>query len=554
MKSAKIRYLAVAVAVLTLALLGLAGLAAAAPPAPGAPIQATKQILAPAAQVRTAEQIAAAASPLSAAPLPPPQPKPFLSRLDANTYRELKAKAASGAGRPSAAAPQSAATRTPVTTAVNFDGVNASVAGYYPPDTHGAAGRTYFAEVTNTHLDIYQKAAPNSLVLSISTEAWLGATLGYFTLPRIIYDPVYDRWIFLVTQWRTPSDPTHQYLWLAVSLTSDPTGSFYLYQLDVSDPAVSGNTYWDYPQLGLDRNAIIITGDFFDLNTGNYIDSRMFSAAKSQLYNGLAFNSPLFTGLDGTLAPPLVLDVNPYSFLVAADWYARDNYVTLYALQGSGTAAPVLYTDYIPVPAFAIPPFAIQPGTDQMLDTSDARFVNASTQIGNSLFQVHTVAFSGLATPRFYEFNTSTNSIIQSGNFYGSATSNDFNASIAANRFKDVFVTWSSTDNPNNVNAQVLVAGRLHTDPPGVISPISAIFTSATFLSGETSSWNPLVQRWGDYSAVSLDPSDPTGATAWIVNEYVLTNDLWGSRIGSISLPVPRAGANPAINLLLLLD
>lgn len=553
MKSAKIRYLAVAVAVLTLALLGPTGLAAAAPPAPGTPIQATQQIQAPAAQVRTAEQMAAAAVGPDAASMPP-RPKPFLSRLDATAYRELKAKAASGAGRPSAAAPQSAVPRAPVTTAVNFDGVNAATAGYYPPDTHGAAGRTYFAEVTNTHLDIYQKAAPNTLVLSISTEAWLGAALGYFTLPRMIYDPVYDRWIFLATQWRTPSDPTHQYLWLAVSFTADPTGSFYLYQLDVSDPGVSNNTYWDYPQLGLDQNAIIITGDFFDLNTGNYVGSRMFSAAKSLLYNGQDFNSPLFTGLDGTLAPPLALDANPYSFLVAADWYARDNYVTLYALQGSGTATPVLYTSYIPVPTFAIPPYAVQPGTSQMLDTSDARFVNASTQIGNSLFQVHTVAYSGLATPRFYEFNTSTNSIIQSGIFFGSATSNDFNASIAANRFKDVFVAWSSTDAPNNVNAQVRVAGRLHTDPPGVISPSSAIYTSATFLTGETSSWNPSVQRWGDYSAVSLDPSDPTGATAWIVNEYVLTNDLWGSRIGSISLPVPRTGVNPAINLLLLLN
>jgi len=436
---------------------------------------------------------------------------------------------------------------------VNFAGVNAATASHYPPDTHGAAGRDYFAEVTNTHLDIYQKAAPYTLVQSVSTEAWLGAAAGYFANPRMIYDPVYDRWIFLVTQWRTPSDPSHQYLYLAISLTSDPTGSFYLYTIDVSDYRVSSNTQWDYPQLGLDRNAIIITGDFFNLNTGHYVGSRMFSAAKSLVYNGQAFDSPLFTGLDGTLAPPIVLDVNPYSFLVAADWYARNNYVTLYALQGSGTSNPVLYTNYIPVPAFSIPPYAIQPGTNQMLDTLDARFVNASTQIGNSLFQVHTVAYSGLATPRFYEFNTLNNSIIQSGTFYGSATSNDFNASIAANRYQDVFVTWSSTDAPNNVNAQVRVAGRLHTDPLGVISSGSPLYGSATFLTGEPAAWDPSVQRWGDYAAVSLDPADPSGASAWIVNEYVLTNNLWGSRIGRISLPA-RGGANQAVNLLLLLN
>jgi hypothetical protein len=214
----------------------------------------------------------------------------------------------------------------------------------------------------------------------------------------------------------------------------------------------------------------------------------------------------------------------------------------------------VLFTRYLRVPTFSIPPYAIQPGTNKVLDTLDARFVNASTQIGNSLFQVHTVAYSGLATPRFYEFDTLNNWVIQSGSFYGSATSNDFNASIAANRYKDVFVTWSSTDRTGNVNAQVRVAGRLHTDPLGVISHGSPLYGSATFLTGDPASWDPYVQRWGDYSAVSLDPSDPSGATAWVVNEYVLTNNLWGSRIGRISLPVRNGATPPAINLLLLLD
>jgi hypothetical protein len=546
--------LAAAVTMLTLVLLGLAGSPVAAPQAPAAQIEATQQIKVPPAQVRTAKQMAAAAAAGAAAPPLPSQPRPFLGRLDATTYQELKVKAALSTGRPTPAAPQTAVPQTPVTSTVNFDGVNAATAGHYPPDTHGAAGRDYFAEVTDTHLDIYQKSAPYTLVKSISTEAWLGAAPGYFANPRMIYDPVYDRWIFLVTQWRTPSAPAHQYLYLAISLTSDPTGSFYVYTIDVSDYHVSSNTQWDYPQLGLDRNAIIITGDLFNMNTGHYVDSRMFSVAKSLLYNGQAFNSPLFTGLDGTLAPPIVLDVNPYSFLVAADWYARNNYVTLYALQGSGTSAPVLFTRYLRVPAFSIPPYAIQPGTNKVLDTLDARFVNASTQTGNSLFQVHTVAYSGLATPRFYEFDTLNNWVIQSGIFYGSATSNDFNASIAANRYKDVFVTWSSADRTGNVNAQVRVAGRLHTDPLGVISHGSPLYGSATFLTGDPASWDPYVQRWGDYSAVSLDPSGPSGATAWVVNEYVLTNNLWGSRIGRISLPVRNRATPPAINLLLLLD
>ncbi len=147
--------------------------------------------------------------------------------------------------------------------------------------------------------------------------------------------------------------------------------------------------------------------------------------------------------------------------------------------------------------------------------------------------------------------------LIQHGDFSRSGTSFDFNASIAANRHKDVFVTWTATD-PNNptpadqVNAEVRFSGRLHTDPTGVIpSPGSLLAggSSATF-------YNPAgdpvdSKRWGDYSAVSLDPADPSGATAWIINEKILTNTTWGTRIGSIRLPVKTP--LPFVDYLLLL-
>jgi hypothetical protein len=552
MKSERIMRLAAPATILTLVLLGLAGSSAAAPQAPATKIKPARQIEVAPARVRTVQHMEAAAALQAVAPPLPPRQKPFLSRIDAAAYRALKAKAALSAGRPAPAAPQIAVPQAPITGTVNIAGVDAATAGYYPPDTHGAAGRNYFAEVTNDHLDIYQKAAPYTRVKSLSTETWLGATSGSFVNPRMIYDPVYDRWVFVATQLRATGSAS-QYLFLAVSQTSDPTGVFYVYQIDVSDATVSNNTHWDYPQLGLDRNAIIVTGDLFDLNTGSYYDSRMFPVAKSLLYAGSAFTMHLFTGLDGTLAPPIVLDINPNSFLVTADVYTSGNYVTLYALQGSATNSPTVDTYHIPVPTFALPPYALQYGTTMTLDTSDARFGNASTQIGNSLFQVHTIDNGGFPTPKFYEFDTLNKSVIQSGTFFGSSTSDDFNASIAANRYKDVFVTWSSTDQTNHLNAQVRFSGRLHTDPPNVISGGSSLFGSATYLSGETSDWDPTVQRWGDYSAVSLDPADPRGATAWIVNEYILTTANWGSRIGRISLP-SQYRATPAINLLLLLD
>ena len=141
--------------------------------------------------------------------------------------------------------------------------------------------------------------------------------------------------------------------------------------------------------------------------------------------------------------------------------------------------------------------------------------------------------------------------VIQSGDFGSSSTSFDFNAAIAANRQKDVFVTWTSTDPANNLNAEVRYSARRHTDPPGVIpSPGMLLFGSATYYSAVTTSQE---QRWGDYAAVSLDPADSRGLTAWIVNERILGNAVWGSRIGRIGF-TPTIGFLPSVYDLLLLD
>ena len=71
-------------------------------------------------------------------------------------------------------------------------------------------------------------------------------------------------------------------------------------------------------------------------------------------------------------------------------------------------------------------------------------------------------------------------------------------------------------------------AGSMNAAPGGTV-----LFTSPTFYTNF---------RWGDYSAVTLDPKaySITGGTcdagrrAWIVNEKINSQTIWGSRIGRI--------------------
>lgn len=132
--------------------------------------------------------------------------------------------------------------------------------------------------------------------------------------------------------------------------------------------------------------------------------------------------------------------------------------------------------------------------------------------------------------PKFYEFNTSTNAVVQSGIFFEGGASEDFNASIAANSSKNVFVTWDSVlpSGTGSHNVRVRFSGRLSTDALGIISKGSAVVTSSVGLTGNFDS-NFGLQRWGDYSATSIDPANNN--KAWSVNEWIQDASDWTTRI-----------------------
>lgn len=231
----------------------------------------------------------------------------------------------------------------------------------------------------------------------------------------------------------------------------------------------------------------------------------------------------MFGGLVATLAPPIVLDQNAETFLIAAP--ASGSTVTKYMMTNSShPASTALVASTIAVPAYNVPPGAHQFGTTDLLDTSDSRFVNASTQNGNDLWQTHTLVLSGSAAPKFYRINTANNTVAQSGFFYQTSTSDDFNASITANANGDAFVTWTATDPANSRNAQAMFSGKRTADTSipigGVVGVISSTFYNP---SGDAT------ERWGDYSAVTIDPSSTS--KAWLVNEKINSTTMWGSQI-----------------------
>ena len=449
----------------------------------------------------------------------PPREIPFRPTMDRSEYDAAKARA--NFYGPGAAKPFTetfAPLATPVIRLTNFNGHSATE-GLRPPDTHGAVGTTHFVQVTNSHIDMWTRQNTHTLPLakSVTLATFFSYTAQTLFDPRVVYDSTWNRWI--VTAEAFAESATIQRFFIGISTSADPTGSFFIYNLNVN--FFGNNNFFDFPQLGMDQDAVLFTANIFNGNT--FLGADFFAIAKARLYNGLGFSVPVFTGLVGTLAPPIVRDQNASTFLIAAppSGTSLSKYtVTNTSRAGIGLTGPVSIT----VPSYSVPPSASQPGTSKLLDTSDSRFVNASTQSGNDLWQTHTIALGSFPAPKFYRLNTSTNTVSQSGFYFASGTSDDFNASIAANDAGDCFVTWTSTDASVGRNAQVRLSGKLNADA-GITAGPNA-FTSPTFY--HPSADNP--ERWGDYSAVTTDPLN--AANAWLVNEKVNASGLlWGSRI-----------------------
>ncbi|WP_157267596.1 hypothetical protein [Azohydromonas aeria] len=487
------------------------------------------QLKVPAARLRTPAQMLAAQAARAPEEAAQPQQTPFLPTLGDAAYRAAKAAAAQQgmAANAARAQPGMAPLAPPFFVGPRFEGVRQTEAGGgFPPDTHGAVGRNHFVEVTNFHVDIYTKAGAR--VRSVSLASFFGYTAQTLFDPRVVYDRSYDRYIIIADA--RPESSTVQRHFMAISRTGDPLGGYFIYNINTTGFAGTNN-FWDYPQLGMDQDSIITTGNVF--SPTSFIGWRMFAVAKARLYNGLGFSVPVFAGAasDGTLAPPMVLDQNAKTFLISAP--SGGSALRLYTMRDSSRNPGVSLTGpvSITVPAYALPPDAQQcggVGTAEMLDTLDARFVNASTQSGNFLWNVHSIDFAGPAV-RWYRIDTNSLILNKSSTFWASSTSSDFNASIAANDAGDIFLNWSSSS--STVCPEIRFSGQRSADAADTGRNGFVLFSSPTKLTGNFDSRFG-TQRWGDYSAVTVDPLN--SLRGWIVNEKVNASNVWGSGIGQI--------------------
>jgi hypothetical protein len=382
---------------------------------------------------------------------------------------------------------------------------------------------------------------------SISQNGFVGNFTDALGDTRVMYDPNFNRWVVLIDDFSNLTGSGKPQYYLAISQTGDATGAYFIF------PALFNTTaglFFDYPELGMDQDSVLLTVNIFNPTTNAFIGPKMWAIPKAKVYNGLGFSVPVFSlaATSGTIAPPFVLDSNGTDYFLSAPVGSAKTALLKFTMTEAGrsnvaVSGPVSIP--LPVSYTTPPPSAKQPCTGTnvalTLDTLDGRFQNRTYQFGTSLWQVHSVTNGSFPMPRFYQLNSTTNATVQTGLFDLSVTSYDFNPHIAANSVNSAMVTWSATDPTNNKNAQVMFGGRTSATALNTMPVGGSVASSTTCLKDN---FQPSFgrQRWGDYSVVNLDSSAPGALVFWITNEKVIGNssagpptDIWATQISRVT-------------------
>jgi PKD repeat protein len=446
-----------------------------------------------------------------------------------------------------------AGNRATATIGQNINGLT-NTSGVAPPDTDGDVSPNHYMQMVNLSFRIWDKngnsvygPAANSTLWDGFVGPWTGSNDGD---PIVLYDEYADRWI--ATQFALPNYPSGPfYEMIAVSQTSDPTGAWYRY-------AYEFNNMPDYPKFGVWPDGYYYTINQFAPPSLGFAGAAVCVCDRAAMiagdpnaamlfFNlGTSYGSLLPADVDGATQPPAgspnyLMNLGTNSLRI---WKATINW----AIPGNSTLAlfQTLTTQSYSYSGITIN----QSGTTQTLDALASRLMyrlqyrNFGTH--EAMVVNHTVNANGAgqAGVRWYELRKTANtwSIYQQGTFAPDDGVDRWMASIAMNGNGEIAIGYSASS--GSIYPSIHCAGQTAANSGTGILDVTETIIKA----GPASQTG--VNRWGDYSMMSVDPSDD--ATFWYTTEYSNGGWNWATKITSFTFappivvaPVANFSANP---------
>ncbi len=442
----------------------------------------------------------------------------------------------------------------------------------WPPDPNGDIGLTHYVEMVNLAIGMFNKSTGAVLWRGTINQFWSGVNTGtpcnnsHMGDPVVLYDAQAGRWLisdfaFGYNPWTGQIYPPF-YECVAISKGEDPVSSgwyYYAIHAGYSGPS-SSDTFPDYPKIGVwpdsASNGYFITTNQF--GPKGLIGSRVMALDRAAMLSGSALYSIYWQFTDGTggilpahLRGPL-MPAGTDEYLAAIDSPNTSNKVHIWKVHYD-PADPLngSYLDDTPVDVSVIPfsepcnsgktrACIPQKGVTEKLDSLGDRLMmqlqyrnNGSTE---SLWATHTVANStavGSQTGiRWYQFDVTGGTIattpVQQATFKPYDNVFRWMPSLAVDKYGNMAVGYSASG--SQISPQIRYAGRLSSDPANTLARGEAIMVAG----GGSQSGG--YHRWGDYSAMTVDPADD--CTFWYTNEYyTLTGKYWKTALGYFRFP-----------------
>jgi hypothetical protein len=422
-------------------------------------------------------------------------------------------------------------------TGTTFTPTGGSENNFIPPDTMGAVGPNHFVELLNGRYSVYQNSDGARVQTSTANAFWQNAGVtpqlnrsqqGAFD-PRVAFDPSSGRWFAASADNPGNSTPTSPNNFLvAVSNSSDPTQGWKAFAI----PSDSTKTHWaDFPTLGVNRDGVYVAANMFPVTSSSATTTTsVLVLSKADLVAGTVANKTLFENVSniGFSVQP-VTDPKSMGLPVASllsDFNTFGGTFKRSDIVGS-VASPTLDTadKFIGVPPFGGPPNAPQPGTKLPLATGlvGTRFGSGVVLQNGEFWGVQTVNNNGRDALRWFAIDAATNTLRQSG-LIASPTLSFYFGSLAVNQFGNVVIGFSGSGPSQFVSAYAV---------EGLTTNGVTIFGDPILLKAGVADYQVTFggadNRWGDYSATTLDPDNPF--RFWTIQEWVSGTDIWSTQI-----------------------
>ncbi len=428
---------------------------------------------------------------------------------------------------------------------LNFDGVGAGFNHYYvsvaPPDTNGAPGLNQYVQWVNLAYAVFDKSTGNLILGPVAGNSlWKGfpGACSVTDDGDIIaqYDKAANRWVMSQFSWKSLGTLAEC---VAVSTTSDATGTYNLYQFNFT-------AFPDYPKMGIWPDAYYMSFNMFQGNT--LIGAQACAFDRNAMLNGASTAAAVCFQLDSTVASLLPSDLdgsNPPPF-GSPNYFVNfgTNALNLWKFHADfGTPANSTFTGPTLISVTSFNPACgggicvPQPGSAQLLDSLGDRLMYRLAYRNfndhESLVVNHSVDNPGGGVGvRWYEVQNpnGTPTVFQQSTFAPDA-SYRWMGSVAMDGQGNMALGYSISS--SGIYPGVRFTGRMSTDPANTMQDETAIVAGTGSVTSGASA-----MRWGDYSSMAIDPVDD--CTFWYTQEYIKFTAKapnWNTRIANFKFP-----------------